>query len=62
MQSDSNTIEIMKFFNQRTYIIEPSTSVGEYDLCALVYAENITVLNERVEAVRRRFGIKKSYY
>jgi DNA-binding Lrp family transcriptional regulator len=59
MQSDANTEDILKFFNQRTYIIEPSISVGEYDLCALVFAENITVLNERIETVRRRFGIRK---
>jgi DNA-binding Lrp family transcriptional regulator len=59
METDAETDEILKFFNQHTYLIEPSTSIGEYDLCALVYAENISSLNERVEAVRTRFGIRK---
>lgn len=59
METDAETEEILQFFNQHTYLIEPSTSVGEYDICALVYAEDIASLNERVEAVRRRFGIRK---
>jgi Lrp/AsnC family transcriptional regulator, leucine-responsive regulatory protein len=59
METDKNPKEILEFFNQHTYLIEPSTSVGVYDLCALVYAENLNSLNERVEMVRRRFGIRK---
>lgn len=59
METNANVDEIVKFFEERTYLIEPSTSIGEYDLCALVYAENMASLNERVEAVRRRFGIRK---
>jgi DNA-binding Lrp family transcriptional regulator len=59
METDANTDEIIAFFRQHTHLIEPSTSVGEYDLCAVVYAENIGSLNERIEMVRKRFGIKK---
>jgi Lrp/AsnC family transcriptional regulator for asnA, asnC and gidA len=59
METNANVDEIVKFFEERTYLIEPSTSIGEYDLCALVYAENMASLNERVEVVRRRFGIRK---
>jgi len=59
METDANLQEILAFFNEHTYLIEPSTSVGEYDLCALVYAEDIDRLNERVEMVRRRFSIRK---
>ena len=59
METDSNTDEIVKFFKEHTCLIEPSTSIGEYDLSALVYAENITGLNDCVDMVRRRFGIRK---
>ncbi len=59
METDSNSDEIINYFKQNTYLIEPATSVGEYDLCALIYAENISNLNEKTEAVRKRFGIRK---
>jgi DNA-binding Lrp family transcriptional regulator len=59
METESNSDQITEFFDQNTYLIEPSTSVGEYDLCALVYAENIANLNEKIDAARRRFGIRK---
>jgi DNA-binding Lrp family transcriptional regulator len=59
MQTDENPEDILKFLNEHTCLIEPSTSIGEYDFCALVYAENIASLNERVETVRRRFAIRK---
>jgi hypothetical protein len=59
MQTNSNTDDIMQFFSKHIYLIETAMSVGEFDLCALVYGENITSLNENTEAVRRRFGIRK---
>jgi DNA-binding Lrp family transcriptional regulator len=59
METNGNLQEILEFFNEHTYLIEPSISVGKYDLCALVYAEDINHLNERVEMVKRRFSIKK---
>lgn len=59
METGSNTEEIVQFLGKHTYLIEPSTSVGEYDLCTLVYAENIASLNEKTDAVKRRFGIRK---
>ena len=59
METDSNTDEIVKFFKEHTCLIEPSTSIGEYDLSALIYAENISSLNDCIDMVRRRFGIRK---
>jgi Lrp/AsnC family transcriptional regulator for asnA, asnC and gidA len=59
METDGNGEEIVAFLKEHTYLIEPSHSMGEYDLSAVVYAESIAVLNERIEAVRRRFGIRK---
>jgi Lrp/AsnC family transcriptional regulator, regulator for asnA, asnC and gidA len=51
--------KIMKFLKDHTYLIEPSNSIGEYDLSALVYTENISSLNACVETVRRIDGIRK---
>jgi Lrp/AsnC family transcriptional regulator for asnA, asnC and gidA len=59
IQTDGDVEEILKFLKEHTYLIEPSLSMGEYDISALIYAENIASLNERVEAVRRRFGVRK---
>ncbi len=59
METDSNSDEIIEYLTQNTHLIEPATGVGEYDLCALVYAEDISRLNEKIEAIRRRFGIRK---
>lgn len=59
METDSNVDEIVKYFKEHTYLIEPSMAVGEYDLCAVVYTENIASLNDTVETVRRRFGVKR---
>lgn len=51
--------KIVEFFKEHTYLIEPSTSIGEYDISALVYTENISSLNASVEMARRLFGIRK---
>jgi DNA-binding Lrp family transcriptional regulator len=59
METDSEVEEILKYFKDHMYLIEPSTGMGEYDVTAVVYAENITTLNERVESIRRRFGVRK---
>jgi Lrp/AsnC family transcriptional regulator, leucine-responsive regulatory protein len=59
VQTNSNTEELREFFKTNTCLIEPSSSVGEYDFCALVYAENIASLNEKIDVVRRRFGVRK---
>lgn len=59
METDANTEEIVKFLCEHTHLIEPSNSIGEYDLCAVVYAENISSLNECIEMAKRRFGIRK---
>lgn len=59
METDADVGDIAKYFEEHTYLIELSTCIGEYDLCALVYAENIVSLNDKIETVRRRFGIRK---
>jgi Transcriptional regulators len=59
METDSNVEEILKYFKEHTCLVEPSKSIGAYDLTVLVYAENLAILNERVEMIRRRFGVRK---
>jgi len=59
IETDANEDEIIKFIGEHTELIEPSTSIGKYDLTALVYAENIAALDKVVYEVRKRFGVKK---
>jgi len=59
IETDSNSEELAEFFKEHTHLIEPSTCVGEYDFCALVFAEDITSLNQKISAVRKRFGMEK---
>ncbi len=59
METDSNPEELIEFFKEHTHLIEPSTCVGEYDFCAVIYAEDINNLNQKINAVRKRFGIEK---
>ena len=59
IETDSNPEELTEFFKEHTHLIEPSTCVGEFDYCALVYAEDINSLNQKINAVRKRFGMEK---
>jgi Lrp/AsnC family transcriptional regulator for asnA, asnC and gidA len=58
-ENDADVDEILRFFQEHTCLIEPSVSIGKYDLYALIYAENFESLNDRVEMVRRLRGIRK---
>jgi Lrp/AsnC family transcriptional regulator, regulator for asnA, asnC and gidA len=51
--------EILAFLKEYTFLIEPSLSIGKYDLHALIYAKDFNNLNERVVMVRRLAGIRK---
>src|SRR4030042_5996761 len=59
LDSNANVKQIFKFFSEHTYLVEPSTCLGKYDLHAVIYAEDITKLNERVDMVKRLRGIKR---
>jgi DNA-binding Lrp family transcriptional regulator len=59
IETDADSDEILEMLNRYTTLIESATSVGEYDLCALVYAESLSSLTEKLEAIRRRFNIRK---
>jgi Lrp/AsnC family leucine-responsive transcriptional regulator len=57
IKADPN--EILKFFREHTCLIEPSLSIGKYDLHALIYAKDFDQLNGIVEMIKRRSGIRK---
>jgi len=59
IETDSNEDEIIKYIDDHIKLIEPSTSIGEYDLTALVYAENLAELDKTVYEIRKRFGVRK---
>jgi DNA-binding Lrp family transcriptional regulator len=59
VQTDSSPEKILDFLKAYTHVIEPSICIGEYDLSALIYAEDISSLNEKIETIRTRFGVKK---
>lgn len=56
---DSNEGEIVKCISGQTNLVEPSASVGKYDLCALVFTESVSELDKAVYAVRKCFGLRK---
>lgn len=58
-ENNADINEILRFFSEHTCLIEPSVSIGKYDLYALIYAEDFNALNDRVEMVRRLNGIRK---
>ena len=55
----ANESKIVKCVDEQTNLVEPSASIGKYDLCALVFAENVSELDRVVYAVKRRFGMRK---
>jgi Lrp/AsnC family transcriptional regulator for asnA, asnC and gidA len=59
IETDSNEAEIIKYIDEHTDLIEPSKSVGKYDLTAFVYAESVATLAKVEYEIRKRFGVRK---
>ena len=57
--NESHQEEILKLIGEQTNLVEPSASVGKYDLCALVFTESVSELDKTVYAVRKCFGVRK---
>lgn len=55
----ANEDEIIKLINEQTNLVELAESIGEYDLCALVYTKNVSELDKAVYAVKKCSGITK---
>ncbi len=51
--------EIIKAMEQQIHIVEPSSSVGEYDICGLVFAKNINELDKIAYSIKERFAARK---
>lgn len=52
-------LEILKAIEEQACLIEPAPSVGEYDLCALVFAKNISDLDKIAYSIKERFSARK---
>jgi DNA-binding Lrp family transcriptional regulator len=57
--NEANEDEIIKLLDEQINLVEPSASVGKYDLCALVFTENVSELDKAVYAVRKCVGVRK---
>jgi len=51
--------EIVSLIKNQTNLVEPSLSIGKYDLCALVYADSLSNLENTTQMVRKRSGVKR---
>jgi DNA-binding Lrp family transcriptional regulator len=51
--------EIITLIKEQTNLIEPSTGIGKYDLCALVFAENLIRLEKATQTVRKHKGVRR---
>lgn len=58
-ESNSSIDEVLKFLKMYTFLIEPSVSIGRFDLHALIYSKDEEDLNNRVAMVRRLEGVRK---
>lgn len=51
--------EIIKLISEQTHLVEPSPSIGEYDLTALVFATSISDLDKMAYSLRKHFSASK---
>jgi len=51
--------EIIKLISEQTHLVELSPSIGEYDLCALVFANSINDLDKMAYSLRKHFAGSK---
>ncbi|XHH09429.1 MAG: Lrp/AsnC family transcriptional regulator [Candidatus Bathyarchaeia archaeon] len=51
--------EILKALEEQAYIVEPSPSIGEYDLCAFVFARSISELDKIACSIKETFAVRK---
>jgi Lrp/AsnC family transcriptional regulator for asnA, asnC and gidA len=51
--------EIIKAMKEQIHIVEPSSSVGEYDICGLVFAKSLSELDKKAYSIKERFAARK---
>ena len=52
-------LEVLKALETQAHLVEPSQSIGEYDLCALIFAKNITELDKIAYSIKEKFAARK---
>jgi len=50
--------EIIKLIDEQSFVVEPSRSFGEYDLCAVIFAKNISELDKIAYTIKERFAAR----
>lgn len=51
--------EIIKTMEEHIHIVEPTSSVGEYDITGLVFAKNISELDKIAYSIKEKFNARK---
>jgi DNA-binding Lrp family transcriptional regulator len=51
--------EILALIEKQTNLVEPALSFGKYDLCALIFADNLSSLENITQLVRKHSGVKR---
>lgn len=51
--------EILRFLKEHTCLVEPSLSIGKYDIHALLYAKDQDNLNQRINMIKKIVGIER---
>jgi DNA-binding Lrp family transcriptional regulator len=55
---DSNKEEdVIKLIREQTCLIEPSTSLGKYDFCALVFVKDLRDLDKVTQSLKKQLGV-----
>jgi len=54
-----NEREIFKILEEQTYLVEPSQCIGEYDLCALVFAKSVSELDKIAFSIKEKFSARE---
>jgi DNA-binding Lrp family transcriptional regulator len=51
--------DVIRVIGEQTNLVEPSPGIGKYDVCALVFAENIGELNKTAHVVKKNFNARE---
>ena len=51
--------EVLKALEEHAFLIEPCRSIGEYDLCTLIFAKNISELDKIAYSIKEKFSARK---
>jgi DNA-binding Lrp family transcriptional regulator len=54
-----NEHEIFKILEEQTFLVEPSQSVGEFDLCALVFVKSVSELDKIAFSLKEKFSARE---